>query len=116
MTVASVTAKRVSDSVIFQAKGNTPFTFSGLGAGVTYDAILPDGTMLCRMTLSAPSLTWIGSNAMILRGDETGTKNANSVTTLTAASPLGAIGTSTHTGSSRQSDNSLTISTGVRTA
>ena len=33
MTVANITAKRVSDNVIFQATGDTPFNFTGLGSG-----------------------------------------------------------------------------------
>ena len=65
MTAANVTAKRVSDNVVFQATGDTPFNFTGLGEGVEYDLTLPDGTVLRRTTLSAARLTRIRNTQLI---------------------------------------------------
>lgn len=69
MTVASVTAKRIADNVIFQATGDTPFTFTGLGSGIEYDLTMPDGTVMRRMTLSAASLDRL-SSTQVINSDE----------------------------------------------
>ena len=70
MTVANVTAKRVSDDMIFQATGDTPFDFTGLGSGVEYDVTMPDGTVLRRTTLAAADLNFIASTQAINNGND----------------------------------------------
>lgn len=68
MTVANITAKRVSDNVIFQATGDTPFNFTGLGSGVDYDVTMPDGTVLRRTTLAGANLARLSSTQVINNG------------------------------------------------
>lgn len=81
MTAANVTAKRVSDNVVFQATGDTPFNFTGLGEGVEYDLTLPDGTVLRRTTLSAPRLARIGNATVINTGSNQSTFTSGSAFT-----------------------------------
>lgn len=85
MTVANVTAKRLSDNVIFQATGDTPFSFTGLGSNVEFDLTMPDGSVLRRTTLAAPNLIRLSSTQVINNDDNqtsytspsTFTRNAN---------------------------------------